>query len=289
MTGRNNKKKRMRVTATTLLLLGAAAFMAVPASGLGLVGSGSGQADAVWGAYSEITNPGGEAEQDVAGSAHSEASGSSSADVDPPDPQPVIDAATALAAEAQAQAEAAANAVADQKGKLAADGGATWALHGDGSGSYDVVLGGHYDGGAHGTAALDGSKEIKQSVNVKAAEGAASGAQAQAQGALDGAVSTLEGLWSKLHMSLYLGLDGAARALGSFGMDIAGLFGFNQAAELVNTDTMHLGQRVDVAAPALPKLKAQLPAVDVPDLTIDQGGQVAADAAAVAEGAVGGR
>lgn len=287
-TGRNAKKKRMGATVTIALLAGAAFLAAAPAGALSLNGWGGGQADALWGAYSELASPEGEVEQDVAGSAHTAAEVAGSVEATPPDPQPAVDEATDLAMKAKAEAEARANALLAQRRNLAGSGGAKWGIHGSGDGSYDVILGGSYDAGARGTAVAHMDKAVSQRVDVRGHERAAQGAIARAEGEANGALEQVEALWGKLHASMYLGLDGAAKALGSFGMDIAGLFGFQKSAQLVNTDSLHLGQQVDVAPPALDLPSLDVPEPRIPSIAVEQGGEVAADAAATAAGAIRG-
>lgn len=284
-TGRNAKKKRWTATAPLALLLGAAFLAAAPAGALSLSGWGTGQAEALWGAYSGLAQPEGRVEQELAGSARTAAEAAASVEATPPpppDPQPFVD----LAMEAKARAEAQANALLAQRENVAAAGRAAWGLYGSGDGSYDVVLGGAYTGGLEGTFLAHGEKQVSQRVDGRGHEAAANAAAAKAEGALNGAIATLEGLYNRLHASLYLGLDGFAKAVGSVGMDIAGLFGFHQAADIVNTDQLHLGQQVDVAGPALAFPRADLPDVRIPSVAVEQGGEVAADAAATAEDAI---
>lgn len=287
MTGRNNKiRKRLGATAFFVLLAGAALVVAAPASALNLVGSGAGSADALWGAYGDLTQPEGEVEQDAAGHGHTEAEASSAAELNPPDPQPVIDQATGVVMEAKAQAEATAALLMAQQGSLAAAGAAQWGVYGGSDGDYDVVLGGDYDAGSHGTAAATGSKGIKQDLQTGAAANGANEGVAEAEAAANGVLEQIEAAWSQLHGSLYLGLDGAAKALGSVGFEIAGVFGLNKAVDASMLDQTHLGQQIDFAAPALPDLKADLPEVAVPAVALDQSGAIGADAAAVAGGIV---
>jgi hypothetical protein len=296
--GRNNKKKRLGLTATLALLAGAALFAAVPATALSIIGSGAGEGDALWGAYGGLAGGADEDDQDeqysegdadMSGAASWAAEGAAAVDAtppSPPDPQPVVDAVAEAAGALQGAAEGEANAALANKDNLAGRGGMDWALQGSADGGYDVVLGGAYAGGLDGTLLAHGDKKASQHADVAGQTEAVDGAKAEAEGAIDGALAQLEELWGKLHASMYVGLDGAADALGSVGMDIAGIFGFNHAADIVNTDDLHLGQQLDVAAPAMQFERPALPDVAIPDLAVDQSGSVAADAAATAEGIV---
>lgn len=280
--GRNARKQIGYATA--LLLFGAAFLAAAPAGALGLIGSGSGSGSFIGNAAGSLTGSGGSGSgsADASGAAQAAADAASNVEANPPDAQPYVDAAASAAMSAKAKAEAQANALLATKNRAAASGGAKWGIVGNGDGSYDVVLGGSYHGGLDGTLASQGSKSAKAHADVTGYEAAANKAKGKAVGTANGVIDTLAGLYSQLHASADVSLDGAAKAVGSIGLDIGGIFGLHQAANMLNTDSLHLGKHVDVAGPQIAWKHASVPDLKVPRVAMDQTGEVAGDATGTA-------
>jgi hypothetical protein len=304
--GRNTtKRKKMTAAATLALFAGAAFLVAVPATAqVSLLGSGAGSADALWGQYlggdakdsSPTVGTGSQApteqhagaDQGLDGTVHTAAEAAAGVDLTPPDAQPTIDAASSLVMQASDTAEAQANALLDTAMKTDAGMAATWGAYGSGDGSYDVVLGGDYGGSGAGLGGAHAEKQVDQKVDVRGEADAVNGASAEAQGTVNGLLAQFESVWNGLYVGADLGLHGAMKALGDVGFDVAGVFGMHQAANLVNLDSIDADHQLDIENPAKLNQQVELPEVQVPSIALDQGGQVAMDAQAIAEGAIHG-
>jgi hypothetical protein len=285
--GRNAKRRKLIAPAVLGLFLGAAC-LALPASALDAGSSASGAADALWGSYTGVDSPPIGADQDLDGASHTAANAYAGADITPPDPQPALDAATGLAMEAAGTVQGQADGALSQAQQSDAGMTLDYGVKGGSDGTYDVVLGGDYAGNAAGVAGLDADKSVDQKVDVGSHTDEVNDLGAQLEAAVNGALDGIGGLVSKLQVSADLGLKGAANAIGQMGVDIAGIFSTDQAAQLVNLDSIDATQHVETPAIVAPQAHVDIPDVEVPDLSVDQSGQVAADASAIADGAVHG-
>ncbi|MCA1814043.1 MAG: hypothetical protein LC624_08840, partial [Halobacteriales archaeon] len=185
-------------------------------------------------------------------------------------------------------AQAQANGAVAQASQSDAGAKLDYGIKGNADGSYDVVLGGDYAGSAAGIAGLDAGKGVSQHVDVGSHTDEVNDLGAQLEAALNGALDSIGGLVSKLQVSADLGLKGAANAIGQMGVDIAGIFSTKQAAQLVSLDSIDAAQHVETPALAMPQAHLDIPDVEVPDLAVDQSGELAASASAIADGAVHG-
>lgn len=262
--GPNNqwgKKGRLFLT----LLLGAALFGSASAFA-GVDASGAGAAEA---------------------SAQTTIESAVQADVTPPDASAHVEAAMDAAMTVAMTAEAQAEMLLAEKDNLQAGGDAKWGVHGDGDGKYEASAGGDGDLGLDGTAEGKVEKGVDQQVDVSGAGDVGNSIIAQLEAGVNGFIGLVNEATAQLHGSLDLSLDAAASAIGSVGADIGGLFSLHDTAKAVDTGYLGLDKHVDwdlrQNVPA-----AELPRVDVPDIALNAGGQAAADAAAVANAAIGG-
>ena len=284
MTGRNNTtKKRLGATASLFMILGAAMLAAAPAGAISLGGAGGGGEGSE--GSSEGSGSGG-----LAGSAETTVEAVAGVDANPPDPQPIVDETVAAALAAKAEAEAQANALLAQKDALAGAAALDWAVQGAGAGKYDIILGVSYLAGLDGTATAHKDAQATQTVDVGGHAAVANDAVADVEGQLNALIDEVNALYQKAHASLYLGTGGVLEAIGSVevGADLLGMFGLSHSAKVVDVSQalMGLDQRVDVAGPPLKIDHVDLPEVEIPDLAVDQSGELAADAAATAEGII---
>jgi hypothetical protein len=287
--GRNATMRRKLIAPAVLgLFLGAACLVALPAGALDADSSASGAADALWGSYAGAEAPPANVDQDVDGAAHTAASMYAGAEITPPDVQPTLDAATGLVMQAQATVLASADGALASAQQSGAQGALSYGVKGNADGSFDATVGGAEAADAAGVAGVQTDKSVDQSVDVSGQTDAVNGAKDSLQDTINGFLAGAGGLVSQLQVSADLGLKGAADALGSIGVNVAGLFSTNQAAQLVNLDSIDATQHVETPALAAPQVQLDIPDVQAPAVQLDQSGQVAADASAIADGAIHG-
>jgi hypothetical protein len=280
--GRNIKKrKKMTAAATLALFVGAAFLVAVPAGALGVLGSGSGAADAIWGSYAGLEGDGAGADSSASGAASAAADAAGGADVDA---QPVVDAASDAAMDAAASAEAEANGAAQTAAEqqVEAHPDLDYGIDANGDGTYNVKLGGDAAGSVGDEVVDAPGLGVDEQVDTRMASDAAGDAEVEANGVL----GMFEGLWNDL--SLALDLHGAWNAIASMGVAINGIgegLGFNAAGatDAVGLGQLDLHQQLDT-----PDLHTQLDLPDVPQVELHKSGDIAMDAAASAEAAAQG-